>query len=60
MCDFLQSVSLSGIVYVLVSTVTTVSVHELGHALAAARLVLLKLSPLLGSFRSFTLRLSNS
>ncbi|CAD5328516.1 unnamed protein product [Arabidopsis thaliana] len=29
-------VSLSGIAYVLVSTVITVSVHELGHALAAA------------------------
>lgn len=29
--------SLSGFVYVFVSTVITVLVHELGHALAAAR-----------------------
>lgn len=34
---FLQRVSLSGFVYVFVSTVITVLVHELGHALAAAR-----------------------
>ncbi|VVB12305.1 unnamed protein product [Arabis nemorensis] len=31
-----RRLSLSGIVYVFVSTVITVSVHELGHALAAA------------------------